>query len=539
VTTIYDDILHGGWVHKTWSASSNPDATTEKYAGSKSVAITVQRWGAWSPGTSSPVDASKYSGLRFYIHGGGAGGQQLVVMVSQDWGSTWLSKVNVSQYIAGGAVAANEWRAVEIPLTALGAQNAKINRFAIHDLSGGPQPTFYVDNVEFVSGSSAAPAPTEVAPQPVEPTPTPVPTAPEPTPTPTPTPAPSVPSAGTDSLFKRTDFIYGSEIGGWSWDGRYDGHPVIAKPAAQQLSRDAKIPVYRWLPWTKFTDMGGSMPREQFDNVINGIRNIGAEPFIKLPPGIPRHFEAGVDMAWLKEIIRQAGPRVKLYEFTNEPNYYSNWTGSQYAAEWIKYVPELKRYARGLGLEIQIGGPSWAWQNATEMRRFMEVVKAEYDRTGNKDLIPAFISWHEYLSWSKTTTNSEIMAKVPKVGDYIETMKADSRRIFGVELPMAITEWGYNSNNDPRYLSDPAFMDQFTKGILKEFREHGLWMANQFTFSSDSASGSLDLVNIHTLQPNPKSIHRTTPSRSIARYKIARSVKWSWRRVPHPTTSKR
>jgi hypothetical protein len=83
-------------------------------------------------------------------------------------------------------------------------------------------------------------------------------------------------------------------------------------------------------------------------------------------------------------------------------------------------------------------------------------------------------------------------------------MKADSRRIFGVELPMAITEWGYNSNNDPRYLSDPAFMDQFTKGILKEFREHGLWMANQFTFSSDSASGSLDLVNIHTLQPNPQ-----------------------------------
>ncbi len=29
----------------------------------------------------------------------------------------------------------------------------------------------------------------------------------------------------TSDLFKRTDLIYGSEIGGWTWNGTADGHP--------------------------------------------------------------------------------------------------------------------------------------------------------------------------------------------------------------------------------------------------------------------------------------------------------------------------
>jgi hypothetical protein len=153
---------------------------------SKSVSVTLKEWGGWSPGTTNPVDGSQFAGLRFYIHGGGVGGQKLVVMLSKDYGSSWSTKVDISKYMDGGAVAANEWRKVEIPLSALGATNMNINRIAIHDLSGKDQATFYVDSLELFR-------PAEAPPVPAEPTATPVPEPQPPT-------ATSVPEAPRRSL---------------------------------------------------------------------------------------------------------------------------------------------------------------------------------------------------------------------------------------------------------------------------------------------------------------------------------------------------
>ncbi len=46
---------------------------------------------------------------------------------------------------------------------------------------------------------------------------------------------------------------------------------MIANATAQRLSREAGVTIYRWLPGSKFTDMGGSMTTAQFNNVIDTI----------------------------------------------------------------------------------------------------------------------------------------------------------------------------------------------------------------------------------------------------------------------------
>jgi hypothetical protein len=288
-------------------------------------------------------------------------------------------------------------------------------------------------------------------------------------------PVPPAPRKADDPILVGNEFIFGTEIGGWRHDGRYDGHPVLVNEACQDLSRAANISVYRWLPWDRFTDQGGDMPREQFDNVIDGIMNLDAEPFIKLPPGAPRHFirEPAVDPAWLKEIVSQAGSRVNLYEFTNESNYYGRWSAQRYTEEWINVVPELRRHARSLGFEIQIGGPAFSGAELSYITVFLRGVKAEYERTGDADLLPAFISWHHYMTWNPKTSNREILEGVSDVGWFTKRVRAESIHIFGFELPTAITEWNYISEYDPRHETDPDFIHAYTTGMLEQFLEVG------------------------------------------------------------------
>jgi len=498
---VYDDALGPSWVNWSWDGTVDLASTAYVQSGARAVAFTATHaWGAFSPalGSGRTLDTSPYTHIRFYVNGGQVGGQIYHLTLHYPGAAdNWGPEIRLDGYINGGGIAAGQWRLVEIPLSVLGAANTAIDRLALQEATGGPQPTVYFDAIQFVNKVNSSSFSSPPPPMP-SPTPTAVPS----------TPIPSPSSAGSD-LFARTDLIYGSEIGGWTayWLGRgYDGQPVIADEAAKQLSRDAKITVYRWLPWTRFSDMGGDMPRTAFDNVINGIRNVGAEPFIKLPPGWDGHFTKDgnaandVDIVWLKEIIRQAGPRVRLYEFTNEPNYYGGWTAQQYVEQWNTVVPQLKAYARSLGFDIYIGGPSWAWEDPDAFNVIIPGIKAEYDRTGNADLIPAFWSYHTYAS-SEYESLDWILWHINEFGKYFDQIRQTSRQVWGFDIPLADTEWNFSVKADDRRDLDQAFMDTYTHAMLDMFRQHGIWLANQFTFASGDAN--LDMIDANTFQPKP------------------------------------
>jgi hypothetical protein len=143
---IYDDDLATGWSDWSW-ASVDLAATSPVYSGSHSIAVTYtagwQGLSLYYPG----LVTTGFTHLRFFIHGGGAGGQVLRVYAirASDSAGSHGPEVAVSP------PAANSWTEVQIPLTDLGAANTTIVRLVWLDYSGGAQPTFYIDDISLVS----------------------------------------------------------------------------------------------------------------------------------------------------------------------------------------------------------------------------------------------------------------------------------------------------------------------------------------------------------------------------------------------------
>jgi chitinase len=146
---VFSDALSPEWDNWSWDATVNFAATSPVQSGTRSIGVTVTAaWGALyvHHDALSPYGLSR---LEFYIHGGTAGGQQLVVYVEDASGAT-LPQLDLDSYVVGGSVAAGAWRKVSIPLSALGVTTHAITEVAVMDDTGGAQPVFYVDQVEFV-----------------------------------------------------------------------------------------------------------------------------------------------------------------------------------------------------------------------------------------------------------------------------------------------------------------------------------------------------------------------------------------------------
>lgn len=309
----------------------------------------------------------------------------------------------------------------------------------------------------------------------------------------TPKPETDLTRLWNDGVFHRKDLIYGSQIGSWPFQGRYDSYPLLTNPACQAISKQARIPVYRWMPWKPFTDLGGDMTDTQFERIIDGIQDTGAMVLIALPPVVNHQCAPQADVRWLKEIISRAGNRVVLYEFGNEPNYYCDWSPAHYAQEWIRVVPELKRYARSQGTEIYIGGPAWSnpWSDA--IRELVTTTASVYKRTGDEDVIPSFLSFHAYGSLDRREPGASILARVPSFGELVTQAQQMAIKAFGVRIPVAITEWNFTVDTRDRRDLEKPFIWAFTTDMLGEFRARKLWLANQFIFAS--GDDNLDMVD--------------------------------------------
>lgn len=146
---VYDDALGAGWQNWSWDVTVNFAATSPVHLGSKSVAATFTgAWGGVYLHHGTGISPSGLGRLEFYVHGGTSGGHNLVVYLGDTAG--WRTMVAVNSYVAGGSVAAGAWRRVSIPLSALGITSYAITDLVIHDNSGGAQPVFYVDQLQFL-----------------------------------------------------------------------------------------------------------------------------------------------------------------------------------------------------------------------------------------------------------------------------------------------------------------------------------------------------------------------------------------------------
>jgi hypothetical protein len=150
--SIYADSLAPGWQDWSWGGVTRDFARSSPvHGGTASIAVTYT--GAWSGlqvGCPSPLDVSGYDTLRFFIHGGTSGVQQVEVEVGDN-----ASGLSVRRSAALGA---GVWNAVDIPLWELGSPR-QVNYVYWFNATAGAQPTFYVDDVAILAGGVPTPTP--------------------------------------------------------------------------------------------------------------------------------------------------------------------------------------------------------------------------------------------------------------------------------------------------------------------------------------------------------------------------------------------
>lgn len=146
--TIYADALAAGWQNYSW-ATVNLNAASPVHAGSASIAVT---YGAWQGLflNHSGLNTAGFTKLRFFIHGGSAGGQRLQVYVNR------ISDPSGAHgpAVAVASPAANAWREVQIPLADLGAASTTITGITWQDTTGGSQPVLYIDDIALIGDES-------------------------------------------------------------------------------------------------------------------------------------------------------------------------------------------------------------------------------------------------------------------------------------------------------------------------------------------------------------------------------------------------
>jgi hypothetical protein len=142
--TIYGDALAAGWENWSWNTQVN-FANAQPALGRRAIAVRYgEPFAGFSLRAPAPIDAQRYSGIAFWVHGGESGERALRFYIQQ---SDSGGESRVAQFEAP----AGTWTPITIALSSLGNLQT-IKRLTIQDNSGERQPAFYVDNIRLVSG---------------------------------------------------------------------------------------------------------------------------------------------------------------------------------------------------------------------------------------------------------------------------------------------------------------------------------------------------------------------------------------------------
>ncbi|HEY6895562.1 MAG TPA: hypothetical protein VI258_15415, partial [Rhodanobacteraceae bacterium] len=117
---VYDEALQNGFIGDySYGGGYDFASTAEAHGGTHSVAFTGNDFNAVSfTNPNQSFALAQYPVLHFWIHGGTTGGQQLQLFACPDESGTGCADAPLDGFIAGGGIAANQWREVTVPLTA-------------------------------------------------------------------------------------------------------------------------------------------------------------------------------------------------------------------------------------------------------------------------------------------------------------------------------------------------------------------------------------------------------------------------------------
>lgn len=143
---VYDDALQNGFQDWGWAPHSYA-STTHLHSGTYSASVTFGGWDALYLHDDASLDGATYDALDFFVNGGAGGGQSIDVVFLLS--GTELARVSLAGYV-GGAIPPNGWVSAHIPIDPLGLGAATWNELYFANPTGGSQPTFWLDDIQFL-----------------------------------------------------------------------------------------------------------------------------------------------------------------------------------------------------------------------------------------------------------------------------------------------------------------------------------------------------------------------------------------------------
>lgn len=142
---IYTDSLAAGWSDWSWGVV-NLNAASPVHSGNHSISVQLAAWqGLYLQ--NAGVNSLGVTHLRFFIHGGSLGAQQINIYL--------VLEVNGSSQngpsIALNPPVAGVWDEVQIPLTDMNPEGEKVTGIIWQSNSASNQPVFYLDDIALIS----------------------------------------------------------------------------------------------------------------------------------------------------------------------------------------------------------------------------------------------------------------------------------------------------------------------------------------------------------------------------------------------------
>lgn len=259
----------------------------------------------------------------------------------------------------------------------------------------------------------------------------------------------------------------------------FDGHDqIVNNPATQTLLRQKQIPLIR-MPFrsslSDATELQG----------LQAIKNIGAAPLVIIRGAVDPN--VATDDAHEINLVQSVfGSSTVYIEYGNEEDL-AGVNVTRYTNSWNAVVPSLK----ALAPTYKFIGPVNFQDNPTYI--------ATFDQNANPR--PDFNSWHEYTC-NTSNPDQYCLDHISHWTTHIVNTNNAVRAAIGTTIPIMITEWNLDPNQDPRY-ANASYIQNWTATALQTLAANaanGVVAATQYCATNNQGFNLIDSGNSPTPQ---------------------------------------
>lgn len=156
---VYDNALGPGFQNFSW-AVVNLNNANPVHSPAASISYEPDAFQGLYFFSSTVRSFANFNGLRFWVHGGTAGNQNITL--NFQLGQTVVHSRNLNLIVSGGNLAAGAWREAFLPFTGAGAPTGSFDGIILQDGTGGNQGVVYVDDVVIEGDPPPPPSPVAV-----------------------------------------------------------------------------------------------------------------------------------------------------------------------------------------------------------------------------------------------------------------------------------------------------------------------------------------------------------------------------------------